>query len=94
MFGSKGKVTAGNPLTDTVTFSGYEGSRTASLPYFFIERYKEAYLSEMRGFIRCIIDDTQPLVTGLDGRAPIVMGYAALKSLRENRPVLLSEISS
>lgn len=91
VFGSKGMVTVGNPLTDTVTFSGSEGSRTASPPYFFVERYKEAYLSELRAFIKCVQEGTQPPVTGEDGRAPIVMGYAALKSLRENRPVQLSE---
>ncbi|MDE0484530.1 MAG: inositol 2-dehydrogenase [Candidatus Poribacteria bacterium] len=92
VFGSKGMVAAGNPLTDTVTFSGSEGSRTASPPDFFVERYKAAYLSELQAFIQCIQEGTQPPVTGADGRAPIVMGYAALKSLRENRPVLLSEI--
>ena len=92
VFGSKGMITVGNPLTNTITFSGKEGSRTASPPDFFVERYKEAYLSELRAFIKCITEDAQPLVTGIDGRAPIVMGYAALKSLRENRPVLLTEI--
>lgn len=92
IFGSKGMVTVGNPLTDTVTFSGSEGSRTASPPDFFVERYKAAYLSELQAFIQCIQEGTQPPVTGADGRAPIVMGYAALKSLRENRPVLLAEI--
>ncbi len=92
VFGSKGMVHAGNPLTDTVTFSGSDGIHTTSPPYFFVERYKDAYLSELQAFIRCVQENTQPLVTGADGRAPIVMGYAALKSLRENRPVLLSEI--
>lgn len=38
VFGSKGMVTAVNPLTDTVTFSGRDGSRAASPPYFFVER--------------------------------------------------------
>ncbi len=94
VFGSKGMITVGNPLTDTVTFSGSRGSRSAALPDFFVERYKEAYLSELQAFIRCIQEGTQPPVTGADGRAPIVMGYAALKSLRENRPILLSEILS
>ena len=93
VFGSKGMISVENPLTNTVRFSGSEGGRSASPPYFFIERYKEAYLSEMQAFIRCVIKDTEPAVTGEDGRVPIVMGYAALKSLRENRPVLLSEIS-
>ncbi len=93
VFGSKGMISVENPLTNSVNFSGREGSRAALPPYFFIERYKEAYLSEMEAFIRCIMEDTEPAVTGVDGRVPIVIGYTALKSLRENRPVLLSEIS-
>ena len=92
VFGSKGMVTAANPPTDTVTFSGSEGTRAASPPYFFVERYKPAFLSELQAFFACIQEDTAPPVTGTDGRAPVVIGFAALKSLRENRPVLLSEI--
>ena len=94
VFGSKGMVTAANPLTDTVVFSGSERTHAALPPYFFVERYKAAYLSELQAFFRCIQDDTPPPVTGEDGRVPVVMGLAALKSLRENRPVLLSEISA
>ena len=93
VFGSKGMVTAANPLTDTVAFSGSESTHTALPPYFFVERYKAAYLSELQAFFKCIQADTLPPVTGKDGRVPVVMGLAALKSLRENRPVLLSEIS-
>ena len=92
VFGSKGMVTAANPLTDTVTFSGSEGTRAAFPPYFFVERYKPAFLAELQAFFACIQEDTPPPVTGEDGRAPVVIGFAALKSLRENRPVLLSEI--
>ena len=92
VFGAKGMVTATNPLTDTVTFSGSDGSRAASPPYFFVERYKPAFLSELQAFFTCIQEDTLPAVTGADGRAPVMIGFAALKSLRENRPVRLSEI--
>jgi myo-inositol 2-dehydrogenase/D-chiro-inositol 1-dehydrogenase len=92
VFGSKGMVTAANPPIDTVTFSGSDGTRAASPPYFFVERYKPAFLSELQAFFACIQEDTPPPVTGLDGRAPVVIGFAASKSLRENRPVLLSEI--
>lgn len=93
VFGSKGMVTVANPLTDTVALSGSEGTHTALPPYFFVERYKAAYLSELQAFFRCIQEGTPSPVTGKDGRVPVVMGLAALKSLRENRPVLLSEIS-
>ena len=94
VFGSKGMVTATNPLRDTVTFTGSKETRAALPPHFFVERYKAAYLSELKAFCACIQDGTPPPVTGEDGRAPVVIGLAALKSLRENRPVLLSEISS
>ena len=93
VFGSKGMATAANPLTDTVTFSGSEGTRAASPPYFFVERYKPAFLAELQAFFTCIREDTPPLVTGEDGRVPVVMGFAALQSLRENRPVALDEIA-
>ena len=92
VFGSNGMVTVGNLSTDTVTLTNNTGRLSANPPYFFIERYKDAYLSELRTFVQCILDDKQPPVSGMDGRAPVVMGYAALKSLRENRPVKLSEI--
>lgn len=92
VFGAKGMVTVGNLSTDTVKLTNNTGRLSANPPYFFIERYKDAYLSELRTFVQCILDDKQPPVSGMDGRAPVVMGYAALKSLRENRPVKLSEI--
>lgn len=92
VLGSKGMVSVENPLTDTVTLRSSTGNRSANPPYFFVERYKDAYLSELQAFVQCIQVDIQPLVSGEDGRVPIVMGYAALKSLRENRPVKLSEI--
>lgn len=92
VFGSKGVVSAENQIANTVTLSGSSGSSSALPSYFFLERYKVAYLTEMEAFIQCIQDDTQPVVTGEDGRIPIVMASAALKSLRENRPVKLSEI--
>ena len=92
VFGSKGMVTAANPLTDTVTFSDSAGTRAAAPPYFFIERYKPAFLAELQAFLTCIREDTAPLVTGEDGRVPVVMGFAAMQSLRENRPVRLDEI--
>ena len=47
---------------------------------------------KLQAFFTCIQEDTPPPVTGADGRAPVVIGFAALKSLRENRPVRLSEI--
>ncbi len=50
--------------------------------YFFLERYEEAYLAEMREFISCIRENRVPAVGGLDGKVSVAMGYAALESLK------------
>ena len=60
--------------------------------YFFLERYTESYLAEMAAFVDAVLKETPVLVTGRDGRIPLVMALAAQKSLAENRPVRLSEI--
>jgi myo-inositol 2-dehydrogenase/D-chiro-inositol 1-dehydrogenase len=59
-----------------------------------MERYTESYVNEIRAFVECIIQDALPPVTGLDGRIPVVMGYAAQQSLAEGRPVKLDEIGA
>jgi myo-inositol 2-dehydrogenase/D-chiro-inositol 1-dehydrogenase len=56
-----------------------------------MQRYAECYVNEVREFIECVRDDKPPSISGQDGRMAVVLGYAAWKSLRENRPVRLSE---
>jgi myo-inositol 2-dehydrogenase/D-chiro-inositol 1-dehydrogenase len=92
VFGSEGNVVVSNAAPHTAVLSNRDGVH-ASLPYyFFLERYMDSYLAEMEAFIQAVHQDTEPLVTGMDGRIPVVMGMAAWKSYRENRPVKLSEI--
>lgn len=92
VFGSKGSLAAANNTPHNVTFSNANGVHTALPHHFFLERYHQAYIDELKVFVQVIIDDTPPPVTGLDGRIPVVMGLAAGKSYRENRPVKLSEV--
>jgi myo-inositol 2-dehydrogenase/D-chiro-inositol 1-dehydrogenase len=92
VFGSSGCVTADNDYPNTATIS--DATRVhRDLPLnFFVERYTESYVAEIRAFVECVVNDTAPPVTGLDGRMPVLMGYAARKSYEEKRPVRLSEI--
>jgi len=92
VFGSGGMVAVSNNTPDTAVYSNAEGVHSSLPLFFFVERYIEAYVAEMKEFIECIQQDKTPPVTGLDGRIPVVMGYAAMKSYEENRPVRLSEI--
>lgn len=94
VFGSAGMALVTNKTPDNVTRSDAAGVHSTLPLYFFVERYAEAYVAEMQEFIQCIRENTAPSVTGLDGRIPVVMGYAAKKSYEEHRPVRLSEISA
>ncbi len=93
VFGSEGMALVSNKTPDNAVLSDATGVHAAKPLYFFVERYSEAYVEEMQAFVDCIQKDTTPPVTGIDGRIPVVMGYAARKSYEENRPVKLDEIS-
>ncbi len=92
VFGSAGMVAVSNNTPDTHLLSDAQGVHAALPLYFFMERYTESFIAEMTEFVQCAQKDATPPVTGRDGRAPVVIGLAAQQSLRENRPVRLSEI--
>jgi myo-inositol 2-dehydrogenase/D-chiro-inositol 1-dehydrogenase len=92
VFGSKGMVACANDKPDSAVVSNASGEHSALPLFFFVERYTESYVAETRAFIDCCVNDTAPQVTGLDGRIPVVMGFAAKKSYAERRPVKLSEV--
>ncbi len=93
VFGSGGMAQAANNTPTRTTLSNAQSVQEDLPLFFFVERYREAYIIEMKEFIRCILKDETPSVTGTDGRIPVVMGKAAGLSYDENRPVKLSEIS-
>jgi myo-inositol 2-dehydrogenase/D-chiro-inositol 1-dehydrogenase len=87
VFGSEGCVVVGNRTPYNGTFYTDKGVQSPLPLYFFLERYNDAYIEEVREFITCIKEETTPLVTGMDGKIPVIMGLAAKQSLKEHRPV-------
>ncbi|GAB4509975.1 MAG: inositol 2-dehydrogenase [Anaerolineae bacterium] len=94
VFGSKGSASSANLYADAVTLSTAENVRRGLPLNFFMDRYIPSYQKEVEAFIHSIQSDSPLPVTGLDGRAPVVMAKAAMKSLQENRPVRLTEIEN
>lgn len=92
VFGSAGCVTADNNYPNTAHVSDAQRVHRDLPLNFFMERYTESYVAEIGAFVRCILDNTPPPVTGIDGRIPVVMGFAAKKSVEEGRPVRLEEM--
>jgi myo-inositol 2-dehydrogenase/D-chiro-inositol 1-dehydrogenase len=94
VFGSNGMIQAHNNTPDNDVYFNADGVHSAKPLYFFLERYMESFIAEMKEFVQSIWENTSPRVTGIDGRIPVVIGMAAKKSYLEHRPVRLSEITA
>ena len=92
VFGSKGYVDVQNDFPNSAVVSTAEGVSREKPLYFFLERYKMSYVEELKAFTAAVQRDEEPPVTGNDGLQPVLIGMAALKSLRENRSVTIEEI--
>ena len=90
-FGSAGMACSDNPPSATASYWDSGGAHGMPLPYFFLERYTPSYLAEWDAFVAMVGGAPSP-VDLADGRAPLVMGLAAWKSVREGRPVAIDEI--
>lgn len=89
-FGSEGCVVVDNRTPHSAKIYNDRGVTGAKPLYFFIERYTEAYIEESRRFVDCVLKDTPPPVSGLDGKISVLMGLAAGQSMKEHRPVSFS----
>jgi myo-inositol 2-dehydrogenase / D-chiro-inositol 1-dehydrogenase len=94
VFGAAGMAASGNPPAHTGVVRTAEGGRSAALPFFFLERYVPSYLREWAAFVEAVRTGTPPPVTTADARAPLVIGLAAWRSLRERRPVAIAEVGA
>jgi myo-inositol 2-dehydrogenase/D-chiro-inositol 1-dehydrogenase len=94
VFGSAGMAASENPLAHTAVVRTRDGTRAPTLPYFYLERYIPSYLREWEAFVSAVSAGQTPPVTSEDARAPLVIGLAAWRSLREGRPVRVEEIAA
>ena len=92
VFGSAGMAASENPLADSAIVRTGAGTTAATLPYFYLERYVPSYLREWEAFVAAVTAGRTPPVTGADARAPLVIGLAAGRSLREGRPIRVQEV--
>ena len=92
VFGSKGMVQSNNNFHDSHKLYNADGAHSALPLHFFLERYEAAYKTEMIGFIDCLVQGSKTPVDGFDGMQSLKIGLAALKSVKENRAVMIDEI--
>jgi myo-inositol 2-dehydrogenase/D-chiro-inositol 1-dehydrogenase len=92
VFGSKGSASCSNDTPSSVVVAGEQGVQGEKPLYFFLERYKQAFIDEMKEFFAALAATRPTPVTGQDGLAPILIGLAAKRSVAERRPVRISEV--
>ena len=92
VFGSKGAAMAANDTPTNVTIMNAEGVTTDKPLYFFLERYMQSFRDEMIQFVDAVLNDKETPTTGVDGLNSILVALAAKKSVKEGRPVKISEI--
>ena len=94
VLGSKGSIATENLYPNRVEVSTAESVRRDLPLNFFMDRYADSFVNEMREFVDAVLKGTPTPVTGADGRAPVVMALAAKRSYEERRPVEVTEIRS
>ena len=92
VFGSKGCVVNANDTNSNIVISTVDGVTGEKPLWFFLERYMGSYQAEVREFIECIANGTEPRVGIEDGLVSIKLALACSKSLKENRPVRVDEM--
>jgi myo-inositol 2-dehydrogenase / D-chiro-inositol 1-dehydrogenase len=92
ILGSAGSIATCNCYPNQAVVSTATEVRRDLPLNFFMDRYTESFVEELRAFVEAVILDQPTPVTGIDGRHPVVIGLAARKSHDEHRPVRLAEI--
>lgn len=91
ILGTTGCILIGSQNNQSVLTASKNGkiSRTAMHSWTWL--FREAYVNEARDFIECILHNTQPRVTGHDGKMAVQLVDCGFKSLMEKRIVRTNE---
>lgn len=89
VFGSKGMLLADNQLNNNVRHYHADHSSFANPKFFFLERYQQAFVDELRAFYDAWLHHKPSPVSGEDALKAMHIAQAAQRSLQTNSPVCL-----
>lgn len=92
LMGSKATARIDEPFLHSYELRA-DGTARRPLVERFDQRYRAAFVAEMEAFARTVLEDGNPLVTGLDALAAFDIAQAAQASCRLERPVKVTEVS-
>ena len=82
-----------NDSASNIVLSTVDGVTGEKPLWFFLERYMGSYQAEVREFVESVKLGRDPWVGIDDGLLSIKLALACAKSLKENRPVRIEEIT-
>lgn len=87
VFGNKGSCSTENKTPTNTVKATADGIISDKPLYFFLERYQQSYVDEIKEFIGCVGNKQLPSVDGEAGLMAVLVAKAAQKSLDRNQPV-------
>ena len=87
---SKGLISIGEARGESFFSCDLQGAIRTSAFKSWRNRFKDAYVDELKSFIQCVFENIEPRVRGEDGLRAVEAVVAANKSIRTGRPVELS----
>ncbi len=91
LFGSGGAIFVDDAQATPVRRYHREGV-TEDHHHFFLNRFADAYVRELESFVSAIAHDRDVAVTGADGRAALLLAYAAEMAYRDGKPVTMADV--
>src|ERR1700722_18241671 len=88
--GSKGSIFVGSIEKHSAIFMTARGGEE-SLVDHFLTRFADAYLEEVRDFVKNILDGRAPRVSGDDGLQALAIAVAAEESHKQSKPVAVTQ---
>ena len=86
ILGTKGTLKIGYLRETPLMVLTKDGVTHDTVPYF-MERFEQAYVTQLQNFVDNVLNQREPPITCDDGIAALRVTLAATRSLKENRPV-------
>lgn len=87
VFGSKGSVHSNNDTLSSIVLSTEDGIISEKPLFFFLERYMDSFIQEMKEFFIAIETDGEVPVGAIDALRPVQIAEAAMESVKTGKPV-------
>ncbi len=88
VMGTDGTVYVGSQRDPNFALGVKEGLLYGGVKWFW-GRFYDAYVEEDREFVKSVLEDREPPITGVDGLKVVEIAEACWRSWREKRPVTL-----